>query len=57
MQVISRFRRKMKVKKSSNNKTFVDLEDLLTAMLPVIIKTLLARKLDKNAELSTCLCF
>ena len=56
-QVVNRFRHKMKIKQSSNNKTFVDLEDLLTAMLPVIIKSSTVRKLDKNAELSICVFF
>ena len=62
-QVISRFKTLMKVKKNNNNKTTVDIEDLLSAMVSSLVKTKVCLLADENAEFSSvfyfcvlCLC-
>ena len=50
LQVVNKFESEWKIKKNSN-KPFVDLEDLLPAMIPSLIKVKLIRKLNKNETL------
>ena len=52
LQVVNKFKSEWKIKRNSSNKTFVDLEELLPAMVPTLVKVKVVRKLDKNAMLS-----
>ena len=51
-QVVSRFKTDMKIKTTNGNKTAVDVEDLLAAMIPALVRVKVIRMLDENAELS-----
>ena len=53
LQVINKFKREWKIRKNSGNKTYVDLEDLLVSMIPVLVKEKIVIMSDENVELST----